>query len=151
LVKPHHFYIRQIPFLILESEKGIRAICLNRSKKSCCRGREAQKLKKEIKEYLSGKRKTFSHYALNFNSMSLFGRKVLKETLKISYGKTATYSEIAKRVKSPASARAVGNALNKNPYPILIPCHRIVAKDGKGGGFSCGKRIKRRLLELESV
>lgn len=73
--------------------------------------------------------------------------KVLKETRKIKYGTTITYSELARRIGSRA-VRAVGSALSRNPVPIIIPCHRVVAKNGIGG-FSCGVDMKNKLIELE--
>jgi len=79
--------------------------------------------------------------------LSPFEQKVLAMTRKIKYGKTITYSELAEKIGSRAY-RAVGNALSKNPVPIIIPCHRVVAKKGMGG-YSSGLDIKTRLLELE--
>jgi methylated-DNA-[protein]-cysteine S-methyltransferase len=73
---------------------------------------------------------------------------VLNGTRKIGYGKTIPYSELAKNIGC-RGAHAVGGALAKNPIPIVIPCHRVVAKDGIGG-YSAGVDIKTRLLELES-
>lgn len=78
-----------------------------------------------------------------------FQRKVYTACQEIPYGKTATYGEIAKRIASPSGARAVGGALNRNPVPILIPCHRIVARNGLGGyAFGLDKKIQ--LLRLEN-
>ena len=70
------------------------------------------------------------------------------ETTKIKYGETLTYSELAKRIGT-LGVRAVGGALSRNPFPIVIPCHRVVAKNGIGG-YSAGQDIKACLLELES-
>ena len=62
-----------------------------------------------------------------------------------------TYGEVAEKLGNPKSSRAVGQALGANPIPIVIPCHRVIARDGKLGGFSAGVNMKRRLLELEGV
>mgnify|MGYP002266848858 CR=1 FL=1 len=74
---------------------------------------------------------------------------MLNETRKIPYGTTITYSELADRIGSSGGARAVGQALSKNPYPIIIPCHRVVARSGIGG-YSGGVELKKRLLEIEA-
>ena len=83
------------------------------------------------------------------DALTDFEKSVLKETEKIKFGKTATYKEIAERIKRPKAYRAVGNALGKNPLPVIIPCHRIVSSTGLGG-FTGGIEIKKFLLKLES-
>ncbi len=100
----------------------------------------------ELDEYFKGERKDFS-FDIDISGLSFFARKVLYETQKIPYGKMITYSELAKMTRTK-SARAVGRALSINPIPIVIPCHRVVAKNGIGG-YSEGVDIKIRLLELE--
>lgn len=79
-----------------------------------------------------------------------FQRAVWRELQEIPYGTTATYGEIAKRVGEPAAARAVGMACNRNPLPIVVPCHRVVGADGRLVGFGGGLPMKEGLLELES-
>ena len=88
---------------------------------------------------------------IDLSSYTDFEISVLKETRKIPYGKTKTYSDIAKAIGKPKAARAVGNALGKNRTPILIPCHRVIKSDGSLGGFSMGLEWKRRLLKLERM
>ena len=80
-----------------------------------------------------------------------FQIKVWKELLKIPSGETRTYKEIAILIGSPNSARAVANACAKNPYPILVPCHRVIRSDGSLGGYSArgGVNKKKKLLEQE--
>ena len=80
-----------------------------------------------------------------------FQVKVWKELLKIPSGETRTYKEIAILIDSPNSARAVANACAKNPYPILVPCHRVIRSDGSLGGYSArgGVNKKKKLLEQE--
>ena len=82
-----------------------------------------------------------------------FQIKVWKEIIKIPKGNTKTYKEIAKNIGHPNSARAVANACGRNPYPITIPCHRVIRSDGKIGGYSgpggINKKIK--LLEKENI
>ncbi|MBU0479037.1 MGMT family protein [bacterium] len=91
------------------------------------------------------------NYKIDFTGYTDFEISVLKETRKISYGKTKNYSDIAKAIGKPKAARAVGNALAKNKTPILIPCHRVIKSDGSLGGFTMGLEWKKKLLELEGI
>ncbi len=100
----------------------------------------------ELEEYFMGERTDFS-CEVDLSGQSDFTRRVLEETRKIKYGTTITYSELARRIGSRA-VRAVGGALSRNPVPIIIPCHRVVAKNGIGG-FSCGVDMKIKLIEFE--
>jgi methylated-DNA-[protein]-cysteine S-methyltransferase len=104
---------------------------------------------RELKEYFAGKRCTFSFEWVVQGTP--FQKLVWDALTKIPYGQTRTYSEIAKELKRPQSQRAVGNAVGKNPLPILIPCHRVVRSNGSIGGFSGGASIKPKLLHLEGI
>lgn len=84
------------------------------------------------------------------SDLTTFEKKVLLATFRIPPGKTKTYSQIAKEIGNPNSARAVGNALNKNPFSPQVPCHRVVAKNGIGG-YALGIRKKRMLLKMEGI
>ena len=101
----------------------------------------------ELEEYFNGERTEFSCEP-DLSNLSDFTRRVLVETRKIEYGTTITYSELARRIGSRA-VRAVGGALSRNPVPIIIPCHRVVAKNGIGG-FSYGVDLKIKLIEFEN-
>jgi O-6-methylguanine DNA methyltransferase len=79
-----------------------------------------------------------------------FGERVLQTLQKIPFGKTASYSEVAALCGQPKGARAVGNSCNANPFPLLIPCHRVIRSSGDIGGFAMDLEIKRRLLEFEA-
>lgn len=81
--------------------------------------------------------------------MTLFARKVYKVVLKIPLGEVRTYKWVAKKIGRPKAYRAVGQVLKNNPYPLIIPCHRVIESNGKLGGYSRGKRMKKVLLELE--
>ena len=72
-----------------------------------------------------------------------------RQLLKIPYGETRTYSEIAKAIGSPKAVRAVGSANSKNPLAIIIPCHRVIGRDGSLTGFAGGLEAKKALLQLE--
>jgi methylated-DNA-[protein]-cysteine S-methyltransferase len=85
------------------------------------------------------------------NKISEFAYNVYEATKKIPRGSVATYADIALFIKKPGSARAVGNALNKNPFAPKVPCHRVVKSDGSLGGFNGGEAEKIRLLKKEGV
>ena len=98
--------------------------------------------------YLKGRVVEF-HDKLDLGRTTLFQQKVWQVTRNIAYGHTQTYGWVAERVGCASGARAVGQALGKNPLPIIIPCHRIIACDGTLGGFSAGLPLKKHFLELE--
>ncbi|MEM7313087.1 MAG: methylated-DNA--[protein]-cysteine S-methyltransferase [Planctomycetota bacterium] len=103
---------------------------------------------KELKEYFRGKRETFDVPVVLRGTD--FQQKAWKALQKIPYGKTRTYQQQAVKVGGPEKARAVGMANGKNPIPIIVPCHRVIGKDGSLTGFGGGLETKRYLLELES-
>ena len=78
-----------------------------------------------------------------------FQKTVWQELVKIPYGETISYGELAKKIQNPKASRAVGMANNKNPIPIIIPCHRVIGKDGSLTGFGGGLETKEKLLNLE--
>jgi methylated-DNA-[protein]-cysteine S-methyltransferase len=84
-----------------------------------------------------------------WDTIPAFQRKVLRETARIPYGRTVTYGELAARVGVPGAARAVGGALARNPWPIIVPCHRVLGRGGKLVGFGKGLAAKRALLNFE--
>lgn len=102
---------------------------------------------KELSEYFEGKRKTFS-VPIAPNGTE-FQKKVWEQLRTIPYGQTRTYGEIAEAIENAKASRAVGGANNKNNILILIPCHRVIGKNGSLVGFACGLEIKQKLLELE--
>jgi methylated-DNA-[protein]-cysteine S-methyltransferase len=104
----------------------------------------------ELNEYFSGKRNHFA-VPLDFSGLTPFSRAVLDATANVPFGETRTYQQIASAIGSPGASRAVGNALNKNPIPLIIPCHRILPT-GKGiGKYAGGTEAKQRLLTLEGA
>ena len=102
----------------------------------------------ELLEYFAGERTEFT-FPVEVEGTD-FNRKVWEQVARIPYGTTKTYGEIARSIDKPGAARAVGTANGKNPIPIVIPCHRVVAGGGKLGGFGGGLLLKRKLLRLES-
>lgn len=104
----------------------------------------------QLRNYFEGKVTSFS-LEVDLRRLTRFQRQVLKQTMKVPYGRTSSYGEIAARIGRPAAYRAVGNAVGANPIPIVIPCHRVIASDGGIGGFSGGLSYKKKLLALEGV
>lgn len=102
---------------------------------------------------LRGEARDFSIIALDMAAVREFDRRVYEVARTIAPGETLSYGEVARRVGEPNAARDVGQALGRNPFPIIVPCHRVVATGGKLGGFSArgGTATKRRLLAIEEA
>lgn len=102
---------------------------------------------------LRGEPADLTHIEVDWQRVPEFHRKVYEIARAIAPGRTLTYGEIAARLGTPDDAREVGQALGRNPFPLVIPCHRVVAAGGKLGGFSAtgGARTKLRLLEIEGA
>jgi methylated-DNA-[protein]-cysteine S-methyltransferase len=100
---------------------------------------------------LAGEHRDLRAVALDEAAVDEFGRRVYAATREVGPGETATSGEIARAIGEPGAARAVGAALGANPFPIVVPCHRILAATGALHGFSApgGIRTKRRMLEIE--
>jgi methylated-DNA-[protein]-cysteine S-methyltransferase len=108
-----------------------------------------QKTASQLDEYFNGKRKVFD-LPLNLNGTD-FQIDVWKALQAIPFGETRSYGEIAAIIGKPKASRAVGMANNRNPIVIIVPCHRVIGRDGSLTGFGGGIELKRRLLELENV
>ena len=149
-------------FVLLSSELGIRLIDLHGASLSELSERLGVEIiqgetktasvsqnlaRQEIEEYLNGDRKSFSS-PLDMQGTP-FQIEVWNELLNIPYGETRSYGEIAAAVGRPRAARAVGAALGANPLPIIVPCHRVIGKNGSLVGFGGGLRLKEQLLLLE--
>ena len=104
----------------------------------------------QLDAYFKGQLKRFE-IPLLFKDISPFAQKVYLETEKIPYGKTASYQDIAIKTGHKSAYRACGNALNKNPFMIVIPCHRVISKSGQIGGFAHNLNIKKALLKIEGL
>ncbi len=103
--------------------------------------------KKQLCEYFSGKRKSFN-LPLNPKGTD-FQQRIWKELVSIPYGETRCYKDIALSIGNEKACRAVGMANNKNPIPIIIPCHRVIGKNGSLVGYAGGLDIKQTLLKIE--
>lgn len=102
-----------------------------------------------LKSYFKGEKGTPPK--IDWSLQSPFQKKVLRQVQKIPYGEVRSYEWLARKAGSFRGARACGQSLHGNPLPLLIPCHRIILKSGKPGGFTWGKRLKKRLLQLEQT
>lgn len=103
---------------------------------------------RQLDDYFAGRLRVFT-LPFHFPQGTDFQQKVWRILLTIPYGETRSYGWLAAVAGKPRASRAVGQAVGRNPLPIVIPCHRIIAADGSPGGFSCGVPVKKWLLEHE--
>jgi methylated-DNA-[protein]-cysteine S-methyltransferase len=108
---------------------------------------------KRIAAHLGGVQTDYVDVALDDGSVGAWERSVYRAAAAIPFGETRTYGALARELGRPETAQAVGQALGRNPWPIVVPCHRILAADGRTGGFSApgGATTKLRLLEIEGA
>jgi methylated-DNA-[protein]-cysteine S-methyltransferase len=140
------------------SEAGLTEVLLPRSR-SLAQNRRTdvpapvRDAVRAIVALLDGARPDLRDVALDERPVDAFRRRVYAATRAVGPGQTATYGEIARAIGTPGAARAVGAALGQNPYPIVVPCHRVLAADGSLHGFSApgGIGTKRRMLEIEGA
>ena len=107
-------------------------------------------VRRELDEYFEQRRDTFD-LTLDLRDLTPFSVRVLGELALVPYGRTATYGELATRAGKPGAARAVGTIMNRNPVPIVLPCHRIVGSTGALVGYGGGLERKELLLRLEGA
>ncbi|MDP2279974.1 MAG: methylated-DNA--[protein]-cysteine S-methyltransferase [Nitrospirota bacterium] len=131
---------------LLFSGKNLAGVSFE--KPVCKRGLAPDSFKRELKGYFEGKTREFTQSTI-FLEGTDFEKKVWLALKEIPYGETRSYKWLAEKIGSPKASRAVGQALGRNPIPIVLPCHRIIESDGSIGGYSSGVDIKRRLLEIE--
>ena len=108
-----------------------------------------KKASKQLNEYFNGKRKVFD-LPLVLHGTD-FQIKVLKALQTIPYGETLSYGQLAAAIGNPKASRAVGMANNRNPIPVIIPCHRVIGSNGKLTGYAGGLELKQKLLDLEKL
>ena len=140
---------------LVASKNGLVAIDVRNNAKQVVTAKDASaqsillKTKKQLEQYFAGKRTSFD-VALDLVGTE-FQVKAWRALCRIPFGKTITYGQQASNIKNPKAFRAVGSANGKNPIPIIVPCHRVVASDGSLGGYSLGLKMKKQLLALEGV
>jgi len=134
---------------IVASDKGIQEIHFlkNSQKRLSSKNPHILKAIKQLKQYFEGRRKAFDIH-LDFEATD-FQTRVYQRLMKIPFGKTKSYKDIATEIKNKNASRAVGGACNKNKLPIIIPCHRVIGKNGNLTGFASGISIKKKLLQFE--
>lgn len=113
--------------------------------------RDAERLaevERQLDEYFRGARTRFD-LPVDLGALTAFQRRVLREARRLGHGEVVPYAELARRVGRPEAYRAVGNALGRNPVPIVVPCHRVIRSDGSLGGYGGGREYKRALFRIE--
>lgn len=139
-IEEENGYITAVYFVNENIDSNIENGCINDSIASC---------KEQLQEYFDGIRKKFD-LKLKFLNGTEFQKNAWNELRRIPYGKTISYKEMAERINNPKACRAIGNANNKNPICIIIPCHRVIGSNGKMVGYAEGIDKKEFLLKLES-
>ena len=151
------------PLLVAASERGLCRISFDpepeREIDALARGfgvrvlrspGSVDRARRELAEYFEGQRHEFD-LDVDLSPLPAFQQDVLTELVRVSYGHVDTYGGLAERIGRPRAARAVGGALNRNPVPIVVPCHRIVGAGGSLVGYAGGLERKRLLLGLEGA
>ncbi len=144
------------PLRLVADEHGLRRVCFehDRHPQTCDTGglhapARLADARRQLEEYFAGTRRVFD---LPLRPRGTpFQLRVWRALCDIGYGETISYAELATRIGNPAARRAVGAANGRNPLPIVVPCHRVIGRDGSLVGFGGGLAVKRRLLELESA
>ncbi len=111
--------------------------------------RELDSVRRELDEYFEGRRRDFD-LPLDLRGREGFSRDILERLAKVPYGEVTTYKSLAVEAGNPRAARAVGTIMNRNPIPIVLPCHRVVGSNGSLVGYGGGLERKRLLLDLEA-
>jgi methylated-DNA-[protein]-cysteine S-methyltransferase len=107
-------------------------------------------VREQLREYFAHRRQDFT-LPVDLVGVTPFTRQVLEATASVPFGEVRTYQGIANAIGKPSATRAVGNALGRNPVPVIVPCHRVVRSDGSMGWYTGGAHIKERLLDIEGV
>jgi O-6-methylguanine DNA methyltransferase len=145
--------------LLVAGEQGLKSIDFDYDRKKVLTARQRKDwtesnsaldhTRRELDEYFAGKRSEFT-VALDLRGTD-FQLRCWNALLKIPYGRTCSYADLARTVGSPRGFRAVGMANHDNPIPIIVPCHRVITSDHKLGGYGGGLDVKEKLLRLEGA
>ena len=148
----YYIHINNTPvgdITVTENEGYITGLTLDKScTGQCLRTALLDLCERQLWEYFRGERRNFE--LLLHMEGTAFQQKVWQAILDIPYGKTITYAELAKRIGSPDGARAAGSACGANPIAIIVPCHRVLGKNGLGG-YAYGADAKKTLLKIEKL
>jgi methylated-DNA-[protein]-cysteine S-methyltransferase len=143
--------VTEASFVSRLREHGAEPVRLERARDAAPAVRQIlERTAAELREYFGGSRSQFD-VPLDWGAMAPFQRAVLEATAAVPFGRVDTYAGIARSIGKPGATRAVGNALGRNPIPVIVPCHRIIRSDATIGGYTGGLGIKQRLLTLEGV
>jgi methylated-DNA-[protein]-cysteine S-methyltransferase len=112
--------------------------------------RPVDQVRRQLDEYFAGKRRSFD-VDWDIRYLPVYNQRVLAELARVEYGSTTTYGGLAALTGNARAARAVGTVMNRNPIPIVLPCHRVVGANGKLVGYAGGLDVKERLLRLEGA
>lgn len=145
------------PILLNYSSKGLESLFLISSRKHARANSSSQKslwiekLVLKLKAYFNGENVNFKNTPLHLGRLTRLQKRALFKIQEIAYGTTQSYSEIAKSLGNKGYARMVGSTCRMNPFPIVIPCHRVILNNGELGQFSQGKGMKKKLIRLEKI
>ncbi|MCC7572918.1 MAG: methylated-DNA--[protein]-cysteine S-methyltransferase [Candidatus Methanofastidiosum sp.] len=142
---------RKVIKIFLPTDKTLLMQTIKKDYHNAKKSNSLEELSSQINRFISGEKIKFNLDILDFDICTDFEKKVLIAEYNIPRGFVSTYSRIAKSIGVPKGARAVGNALANNPFPLIIPCHRAIRSDGSLGGFQGGLEMKKKLLENEYI
>ena len=144
-------HVSESDFVVRQRERGVEPVRLERIESATPEVQSIlRRAASELNEYFGGQRARFD-VPLDWGKMALFQRAVLEATATVPFGHLETYAGIARKIGKPGATRAVGNALGRNPIPVIVPCHRVIRSDATIGGYTGGLGIKHRLLAIEGV
>ena len=144
-------HLSESDFVARQRERGVEPVRLERIEDATSEVQAVlRRAASELNEYFGGRRARFD-VPLDWGSMAPFQRAVLEATATVPFGHLETYAGIARKIGKPAATRAVGNALGRNPIPVIVPCHRVIRSDATIGGYTGGLGIKHRLLAIEGI
>jgi methylated-DNA-[protein]-cysteine S-methyltransferase len=143
--------LKQLTFGHASAQAAVRALD-RRIAADATHGTWNPPLIRRLLAYAAGRPTDFSDVEIDLDSLSDFQRRVVAHCRRIPYGKTLTYGQLAAKAGSSRAARAVGNCMAANRYPLVVPCHRVLPANGQAGAFSApgGAAMKKRLLALEA-
>lgn len=130
-------------------EESLRRLWARWPEARFAEGDKLAEVKDRLQRYFAGQPVSFDDLTLDMSQATPFQKRVWEITRAIPRGQTRTYGEIARQSGSPRAARAVGQAMANNPWPVIVPCHRVLGNDGRLTGFGGGLEMKRRMLEME--
>jgi methylated-DNA-[protein]-cysteine S-methyltransferase len=148
-LKDYTYWERLKYYIIVDYEgKVIKRLDLRTKKPSF--ERNGSEIIAAVEKHIRTGKSDYSGFIMDLSGMTYFEKEVLSETFKIPAGSTRSYGDIARAIGKPGASRAVGNALGKNPIGVIIPCHRVVAKNSIGG-YTGDMNVKLSLLRLEGA